>query len=307
MAVGTIRQSRRVFMAAFSKKAFDAANYLSHRPVYPATLLNKIVNNHKDNGGALNTLLDIGCGPGQIAHELSKQFTKVIAIDPSSNMISMAREHLSGVKCETEFHQGSVEDMPYLSSNSVDLAIAGQAAHWFDFSLAWKELHRILKPGGTVAFIAYSDPFIVGERGPSEDIYHFSHDKLGPYWQQPGRRLVENLLTEIPFPTGSEWNGGLRLGFDGHPFIHYDSHQFTIPNGDDLPLMHKKGGKKMIEDYLTTWSSVNTYREKHPQEKDTFLPDFFRGFWARREKETGHRDDIIIAWPSSITLLHKSH
>lgn len=66
MAVGTIRQSRRVFMAAFSKKAFDAANYLSHRPVYPATLLNKIVNNHKDNGGALNTLLDIGCGPGQV-------------------------------------------------------------------------------------------------------------------------------------------------------------------------------------------------------------------------------------------------
>lgn len=63
----------------------------------------------------------------------------------------------------------------------------------------------------------------------------------------------------------------------------------------------------MIEDYLTTWSSVNTYREKHPQEKDTLLPDFFRGFWERREKETGHRDDIIIAWPSSITLLHKSH
>jgi hypothetical protein len=35
----------------------------------------------------------------------------------------------------------------------VDLVIAGQAAHWFDYPKVWREFTQHVRPGGTVAFI----------------------------------------------------------------------------------------------------------------------------------------------------------
>jgi hypothetical protein len=37
--------------------------------------------------------------------------------------------------------------------DGVDLVVAGQAAHWFDYPKVWKQLTRSVRSGGTVAFI----------------------------------------------------------------------------------------------------------------------------------------------------------
>jgi hypothetical protein len=39
---------------------------------------------------------------------------------------------------------------------------------------------------------------------------------LGPWWEQPGRRIVVGLLDSIPFPPREAgWGEGVRVKFDG--------------------------------------------------------------------------------------------
>jgi ubiquinone/menaquinone biosynthesis C-methylase UbiE len=40
-----------------------------------------------------------------------------------------------------------------IADASIDLVVAGEAAHYFDHTKTWPELARVLKPRGTVAWI----------------------------------------------------------------------------------------------------------------------------------------------------------
>ena len=90
---------------------------------------------------------------GIVTEELYKKFNKVIGTDPSENMLSAVQVPPAAEgKPPIEFKVGRVEDLFFLPSNSIDMATAGQAAHWFNHEKALPEIARVLKPGGTLAF-----------------------------------------------------------------------------------------------------------------------------------------------------------
>lgn len=109
------------------------------------------------------TLLDLGCGPGVSTFDWLDldRFERIVGIDPSDNMVSAARRILEEKRAkgeikdgvEVRFEKGGSDKLAgIVEDESVDLAVAGQAAHWFNAEATYRELARVLKPGGAFAF-----------------------------------------------------------------------------------------------------------------------------------------------------------
>lgn len=185
--------------------------------------------------------LDLGCGPGISTVSLLPHFDRVIGLDPSSkmvdaaitpstpdlpsNLIPVASDGAKGKLGSIEYRQGYSEQLDFLPDHSVDLVTSGQAAHWFDYPKFWKELTRVVRPGGSVCLYGYPDFFLPdfpstrtllnrfalkdghGPGSPrlqpvdasSSDDQKF--DSIGEYWEQPGRSIVNQGLQPVPFPT----------------------------------------------------------------------------------------------------------
>jgi ubiquinone/menaquinone biosynthesis C-methylase UbiE len=127
---------------AFSEKTFNSSSYADFRPTYGQALFTQLFDYHK---GDAELAIDLGCGTGQVTSVLAQHFDKVIGFDTSAKMLESATKHP-----KISYKVGRAEALP-LEDSSVDLVTVGQAAHWFDKDKWFKEMHRIIKPGGTLS------------------------------------------------------------------------------------------------------------------------------------------------------------
>lgn len=94
-----------------------------------------------DNAG---TYLDIGCGTGNYTIEFSKRGVKMIGMDPSEAMLSIARSRNAAV----DWRNGKAESMN-LADESVEGVLAILTTHhWTNQDKGYSELGRVMKPGG---------------------------------------------------------------------------------------------------------------------------------------------------------------
>lgn len=100
-------------------------------------------------------VLDLGCGGGLdvlLAAQKVGPTGKAIGVDMTEDMILRARENVekSGLE-NVEIHLGEIESLP-LADNSVDCVISNCVLNLVpDKSVAFKEILRVLKPGGRLA------------------------------------------------------------------------------------------------------------------------------------------------------------
>jgi ubiquinone/menaquinone biosynthesis C-methylase UbiE len=88
--------------------------------------------------------LDIGCGEGRLAGDLTRLGHHVVAIDASPSLIAAAREAHPGV----DFRVADAAAMP-MPDGAADLAIAFMSLHDIaDAAGAVREAARVLEPGG---------------------------------------------------------------------------------------------------------------------------------------------------------------
>ena len=132
------------------KSTFSHASYAAFRPSYPPSLYDTVLAYHH---GPKKTCVDLGCGHGIVARYLSRSFSKVIGTDSSDGMIEQARSSTpqDGYPNLT-FRKSSAESLTFLENESVDLVVAGQAAHWFDTTVLFPEMERIVRKGGSKYF-----------------------------------------------------------------------------------------------------------------------------------------------------------
>ncbi|MCX7591959.1 MAG: arsenite methyltransferase, partial [Kiritimatiellae bacterium] len=105
------------------------------------------------------TVLDLGCGGGFdvfLAAEKVGATGHVIGVDMTPEMVAKARKNAEAFRQRTgldnvEFRLGEIEHLP-VADNSVDVVISNCVINLSpDKPQVWKEIQRVLKPGGRVA------------------------------------------------------------------------------------------------------------------------------------------------------------
>jgi demethylmenaquinone methyltransferase/2-methoxy-6-polyprenyl-1,4-benzoquinol methylase len=102
------------------------------------------------------SVLDVGTGTGLVAREAAAIVgdpALVIGVDPSAGMIGHAKVP-AGVRLLT----GSAESIPVGDAAADFLSMGYALRHISDLQVAFREFHRVLKPGGRVCVLEITRP-----------------------------------------------------------------------------------------------------------------------------------------------------
>lgn len=94
-------------------------------------------------------ILEIGCGTGLFTQEICKTDNEVTAIDISPELLSLARMRVR--KENVTFRIENAYDSSFEDS-SFDYVVGSSCLHHLDIDRAFKEIYRLLKPGGQFMF-----------------------------------------------------------------------------------------------------------------------------------------------------------
>jgi ubiquinone/menaquinone biosynthesis C-methylase UbiE len=101
-------------------------------------------------------VLDVGCGPGGLTHELAARVgaDHVAAIDPSAPFAAANRERHPGA----DVREGAAEDLPF-DDDRFDAALSSLViAFMRDADAGAREMARVTRPGGVVAECMWDIP-----------------------------------------------------------------------------------------------------------------------------------------------------
>ncbi|KAA1472724.1 S-adenosyl-L-methionine-dependent methyltransferase [Dentipellis sp. KUC8613] len=313
-------------MATFSKATFNTARYAAARPTYPRQLFDFVFKYHERTRAARwDTAVDLGCGTGQATVELTP-FRRVVGVDPSAKMVAAARafakETAAEANSQTEFEfvQSAAEELPFLKDGSVDLIVAAQAAHWFDWTQFWPEAARVLRKGGSAAFWGYSEFRLTHHLSATPLIHAYSQGSdpatsLGPHWQQPGRRILDNHFLEVPRAVDV-----LPNAFGDWEHVFFTGQHFPdLPKAQTHPvILRKRMAWDDLLTYLRTFSSLHTFHERYPEDLKNPSGDIALRFWkslqehvrserikSGESKAQAERDEVDVEWPVAIMLVKR--
>ena len=110
----------------------------------------------------LAQVVDLGCGPGDIALRLNRiaATTRIIGVDGSSAMLALARQALraAGLEANVSFLEARLPGVP-LPAGSFDLVLSKDMLHHLpDPQVLWSEVRRLGRPGAAVCVVDLCRP-----------------------------------------------------------------------------------------------------------------------------------------------------
>lgn len=148
---------------AWFREASVAERY-DFRPPYPAEVFEILTSLFGDGP---HTVLDAGCGTGDLARRLAPLVDSVDAVDQSTAMLAQARALPGGDAANLAWIESPIETATLRAPYG--LVVAGESVHWFDWQLALPRFAEVLAPGGVLA-LAYRDwiraPELAARVGP---------------------------------------------------------------------------------------------------------------------------------------------
>ena len=123
-----------------------AAAYERGRPEYPADAVAALAEACRIGPG--RDVLDLAAGTGKLTRMLVPTGASLVAVEPVEAMRRAFAERLPGVPVL----DGTAEAIP-LQDGALDAVVVAQAFHWFDAVRAAREIHRVLRPEGSVGLV----------------------------------------------------------------------------------------------------------------------------------------------------------
>lgn len=170
-------------------EAFAAADVVAayaRRPPYPPALYEALLRIAPQR----TTLVDLGCGPGKIARVLAPHFERVVAVDPSREMLAAARRAPGGDATNIAWQLARAEDAE-LPATGISLIVAAASVHWMQ--------HDVLFP--CLASLAQEAPFAVVDGDTAHE----------PTWEPDWQRFLGDWVSRI---TGAPFSSGSRSRFE---------------------------------------------------------------------------------------------
>ncbi|HVO31111.1 MAG TPA: class I SAM-dependent methyltransferase [bacterium] len=107
-------------------------------------------------------VLDVGCGTGVVAVTAAQRGAEVVGLDLTPQLLVRAKENAQIAGMKITFEEGDCEALPFPDA-SFD-AVLSQFGHMFAPrpDVAVKEMLRVLKPGGVIAFSTWPPELMTG-------------------------------------------------------------------------------------------------------------------------------------------------
>jgi len=99
-------------------------------------------------------VLDVATGPGYVAAAAVRRGASVVGIDFSEAMLAEARGHHPGI----DFRSGDAEALPFPEASFDAVVMSFGLLHLARPDQALAEAHRVLRPGGRLAFTVWDHP-----------------------------------------------------------------------------------------------------------------------------------------------------
>ncbi len=153
-------------------------------------------------------VLDVGCGTGVVAITAARMKAQVKAIDLTPQLLERARENGAVAEVNVEWNEGDAEELVF-GDGEFDVVLS-QFAHIFAPrpEVALKQMLRVLRPGGTIAFSTWPPESLVGRTQEVRARYLPPPPASFPspdLWGDPGivRQRLGNAVEEIVFDRDS--------------------------------------------------------------------------------------------------------
>jgi ubiquinone/menaquinone biosynthesis C-methylase UbiE len=108
-------------------------------------------------------VLEVGCGTGEIAMRAKARTGptgSVAGIDPSAEMIAVARQKAAQANLDIDYRVASVEALPFADA-TFDVVLSSLMMHHLPEDLkprALAEIRRVLKPSGRLLVVDFTEP-----------------------------------------------------------------------------------------------------------------------------------------------------
>ena len=141
--------------------------------------------------GAGMRVLELGCGTGYFTRELARSRADIVAIDVSPELLEIARANCSGRNVRYEIQNASALSYP---DGVFDSVVGSSVLHHLEIEEALREIHRVLKAGGTIYF---TEPNMLNPQIAVQKNVPWVKRKLGDspdetaFFRWPLRRLLE--------------------------------------------------------------------------------------------------------------------
>jgi demethylmenaquinone methyltransferase/2-methoxy-6-polyprenyl-1,4-benzoquinol methylase len=103
-------------------------------------------------------VLDLACGTGDLAFGAAARGARVVGVDLTPRMIELARQRQAGSQSRIGWIVGDMTHLP-VATASIDVVTTGYGLRNVpDLNGTLSEIHRVLRPGGTLCSLDFDRP-----------------------------------------------------------------------------------------------------------------------------------------------------
>lgn len=190
--------------------------YTTGRPHYPKLLSRRVaalVGLNSDDA-----VLDLGTGPGFLAIDFAPLAAAVTALDPSEEMLQVARQNAERAEADIQFVQGSSFELsPKLGR--FKLVTIGRAFHWMDGDQTIAALDKLVVKSGAIS--------LYGERYP---------DVTENAWHKDFQALLDSYASADPARARTRGAPAHEIAFLRSRFDHLE--RISVLERRDTPIEH---------------------------------------------------------------------